>query len=439
MMVVATSTVDLDSVGGDMRRQQQIAVCLGVMVLVAGTVARVEAQAARVALTVTDLDGNPVEGVTATITCAARTEYEAVKTSNRKGRVTVTHIDSQQTYTYTLQKEGFQTQVVQVRPDYTETTQVEVVLRPQSLPEAAPGERQAPSGGGRAVTLFIEGAEAQRRGDLDLAEKKFREVAELTPNAAEPHIALAVVAHQRGDFAAAATEAEAALAISPDNEQALLLRYDAYRMQGDADKAAEAAEALRATGDIAVAAGTVFSDGMEAYRAGNTAAAVEKFRQAIDLDPDMVNGYLMLGNIAVREGDPAQGEAMAAKALEVDPGNVNALKVRYDAARKLGDPAGVQRALAELVEADPEWAGTDLFNHAVELYNADDMAGAAAALEKVVELRPNDAKALFLLGMARYNLGETEDARAHLTRFVELAPDDPDAALAREMLSYDSQ
>ncbi len=422
-----------------MRAQVRTGVWLIMMVPLMLAAGDVGAQAARVSASVSDVEGNPITGVAVTVTCAAKTDYRATKVTNKRGTITVTHLDSIQTYTYEFAKEGYQTQVMQVRPDYTETTRIEVVLRPQDPTEIPTGEGRTPAAGGRALDAFNEGTQAQRQGDLALAEKKFRQAADLNPNAAEPHIALAVVAHQRGDYGAAAAEAEAALAISPNNEQAMLLRYDAYRMLDDAGKTAEAAEALRRMGSVSVAAGAVFSEGMKEYRAGNTEAAVESFRQAVELDPGLVNGYLMLGGIAVNEGDPAKAVEMVSKVLELDPGNVNALRIRYDAARILGNTEDVRRALAALIEADPQWAGTDLFNHAVELYNADDMANAASVLEKVVEVRPDDAKALFLLGMARYNLGETDDAKQHLTRFLELAPDDPDAELAREMLKYAPQ
>ncbi|MBD3871724.1 MAG: tetratricopeptide repeat protein [Acidobacteria bacterium] len=245
-----------------------------------------------------------------------------------------------------------------------------------------------------------------------------------------------MVAHQRGDFATAATEAELALAINPSNEQALLLRYDAYRKQGDNEKTSDAAEALRQTGSASDAARRVFNEGLDAYRGGDTETASAKFREAVGLDPDLANGYIMLASISLADGDPKQAEGMASKALEIDPDNTNALKIRYDAMRSLGDTAGARQALEALIRADPQWASTDLFNHAVELYNSDQMADAANALEKVVEAQPDDAKALFLLGMARYNLGDSEDAKKHLARFLELAPDDPDAALAKEMLKY---
>lgn len=419
-----------------MRRQALVLTGIGLVVLLAAAASTAEAQAARVAVSVKDPAGNPIEGVTVTATCAAKGDYRIVKTTNAKGAAAVTHVDSLQTYHYEIAKEGYEGQSRDVQPDYTETTKLEIVLTPR-VPVVRPqGEPPAPSGRGRAITAFNEGTAAQKAGNLDLAEAKFRQAAELSPGAAEPHIALSVVAHERRDYAAAAAEAEAALAISPTNAQALFLRYDAYRLLGDTAKSAAAADALRQSGAAPAAAQEVFRKGIDAYRAGDNDLAAEKFRQSIELDPTFANGYVMLGNIALKQGDAAQGAALAGKALEIEPNNANALKVRYDALRQLGDEAGARQALDALIAGDPEWASTELYNHAVELFNANEMAGAAAALERVVEAKPDDARAHFLLGMAKYNTGEADDARTHLTRFLELAPNDPDAALAREMLSY---
>jgi tetratricopeptide (TPR) repeat protein len=419
-----------------MRRQALVLTGIGLVVLLAAVSPDAEAQAARVVVTVKDVAGHPIEGVTVTATCAAKGDYRIVKTTNNKGTATVTHVDSLQTYHYELAKDGYETQSRDVQPDYTQTTKLELALLSRVPVAGVPAEPPAPSGRGRALTAFTEGAAAQKAGDLDLAETKFRQAAELSPDAPEPHIALSVVAHERGAYAEAAAEAEAALAISPTNAQAMFLRYDAYRLTGETDKAAAAAAALRQSGAASLAAEEVFRKGIDAYRGGNIELAVEKFRQSIDLDPRFVNGYVMLGNVSLKQGDATQAAALAGKALELEPGNANALKVRYDALRRLGDEAGASQALDALIAGDPEWASTELYNHAVELFNANEMTGAAAALERVVEAKPGDARAHFLLGMAKYNIGDAEDAKTHLTRFLELAPNDPDAALAREMLSY---
>ena len=409
---------------------------LGVVVLLALAAGQAEAQAARVVVAVKDPAGHPIEGVTVTATCEAKGDYRVVKTTNAKGTATVIHVDSLQTYHYELAKEGYEAAARDVQPDYTQTTKLEIVLASRLPVAPAQAGAPVPSGRGKALTAFNEGTAAQQKGDLDLAEQKFRQAAELSPDAPEPHIALSVVAHLRSDYRGAAAEAEAALAISPTNAQALFLRYDAYRLLGDTEKAAAAADALRQSGAAPAAAQEVFRKGIDAYRAGDNDLAVEKFRQSIDLDPKFVNGYVMLGNVSLKQGDATQAAALAGKALELEPENANALRVRYDALRQLGDEAGAKQALDALIAGDPQWASTELYNHAVELFNTNEMVSAAAALERVVEAKPDDARAHFLLGMAKYNIGETDDARTHLSRFLELAPDDPDAALAREMLSY---
>ena len=422
-----------------MHRQGLVLAGIGVFLFLALAAGHAEAQAARVVVTVKDAAGHPIEGVTVTVTCAARSDYRELRTTSKKGTAAVTHMDWLEAYTYLFEKEGYEAQTREVRPDYTETTKLEVVL-PARVAVAAPAaEPAAPSGRGRALAAFTEGTEAHQAGDLELAERKFRQAAELSPDAAEPHIALSVVAHERGDLAGAATEAEAALRISPTNAQALFLRYDAYRLQGDAERTAAALEALRQSGTAPAAAQEVFRKGLDAHRSGDAELAVAKFRQSIELDPRLANGYVMLASIALRKGEVAQAAELVGKALEIEPGNANALKVRYDALRQAGDEAGAKQALDALIAGDPEWAATELYNHAVELYNADEMASAADAFERVIAAKPEDARAHFLLGMAKYNIGQTEDAKTHLTRFLELAPDDPDAALAREMLRYGSK
>jgi tetratricopeptide (TPR) repeat protein len=180
----------------------------------------------------------------------------------------------------------------------------------------------------------------------------------------------------------------------------------------------------------------VFNDGVRAYREGNVAEAAEKFEEALALDPELVNGYVVLGSIALSQGDIERASELAATALVKDPTNVDALRVSYDAARALGDVQGAQQALLRLVEADPSWAATGLYDHGVDLYNNGEMVGAIGAFRQVLEAEPDDARAHYLLGMALYNTGDTAAAKEHLNRFLELAPDDPDAPIAREILSY---
>jgi tetratricopeptide (TPR) repeat protein len=193
---------------------------------------------------------------------------------------------------------------------------------------------------------------------------------------------------------------------------------------------------MRAAGAGSEAAVVVFNDGVRAYREGDVAEAVDKFEEALALDPELVNGYVVLGSIALSQGDFGRASELAATAMEKDPANVDALRISYDAARALGDVQGAQQVLVRLVEADPSWASTGLYDHGVDLYNNGEMVGAADAFRHVLEAEPDDARSHYMLGMALYNTGDTASAKEHLNRFLELAPDDPDAPIAREILSY---
>jgi tetratricopeptide (TPR) repeat protein len=393
----------------------------------------VEAQNERITGVVRDTAGKPIEGVTITITTDAREDFSMTKSTNKKGKFSIAHMDPVLTYTYSFEKEGYQAFTHEVRPKDVAGS-LEFVMA--TLEEAAQAVDQSASLRARAVETYNEAVVAKNDGDLDRAAELFREAVEIDPELAEGYTALASVAHERGDYSTAAAATESALELDPDNLPALQLRFDAYRRLGDDEQAAEAAEAMRAAGAGPDAAVVVFNEGVRAYREGNVAEAATLFEEALELDPELVNGYVVLGTIALSQGDIARASELAATAITKDPSNVDALRISYDAARALGDFEGAQQALVRLVEADPSWTSTGLYDHGVDLYNNGDMVGAVVAFRQVLEAEPNDARSHYLLGMALYNTGDTAAAKQHLNRFLELAPDDPDAPIAREILSY---
>ena len=69
----------------------------------------------------------------------------------------------------------------------------------------------------------------------------------------------------------------------------------------------------------------------------------------------------------------------------------------------------------------------------IQLYEQGDLQGAAKVLEEVVAKRPDDADALYYLGLAHYRQGWIRAALDRFTRVVELRPS---AADARAKLSY---
>ena len=396
------------------------------------------AQMARISGTVVDTDGQPIAGVTITITTPDSERFEVVKTTNQKGKVTLSFGNVEWQYEIRLEKGGFQTkgEPLPLTSGGTVKAQWTLVAKNAAAADAGAVEAGGGGGGGRVVRTFNEGVEAQRMGDLDLAVAKYRQAAEMDPELAAPHTALAGVASIREDWETAAAEAEAAIAVDPEDVRAMQIRFDAYRNLGQEAKASEAAAALREVGDLDAAAARIFNEGVDAYTAGNLAMAQSKFQQVVQLSPDMVAPYVALAQISLTQGSPAEAVAMAQSALEREPDDTRALKVAFDGARLTGDTDTAAQALDRLVELEPQWVTTTVFQHATRLIDENKPEAAAFELEYVVKADPEMARAHFLLGVALFNSGDTEEGRNHLQIFIGLAPDNPDAEIARGLLSY---
>jgi tetratricopeptide (TPR) repeat protein len=416
-------------------RTVRVAGVLGTILFL--TAPEVQAQMARISGTVVDPDHQPIAGVTVTVTTPDSGQFELVKTTSKKGKVTLPFNNLEWQYEIRFEKEGFQTRTEPLRLTPGRTVREQWVMAPVATGAGAGEPGGGGEGGGsRAVRTFNEGVEAQRLGDLDLAADKYRRAAEINPELAAPHTALAAVASLREDWETAAAEAESALSLDPKDTRAMQLRYDAYRKLGDEAKASEAAAALREVGDLESAAARIFNEGVDAFNAGDVATAQSKFEQTIELSPEFVPAYVALAQISISQGSAAEALAMAQSALEREPENAHALKVAFDGARLTGDQETAGSFLDRLLEVEPQWITTTLFDHAVQLFNNNQPEAAAFELQYVLKADPDMARAHFMLGMALFNSGRTEEGRAHLEKFVELAPDDPDVEIAKGLLSY---
>lgn len=390
----------------------------------------------RISGKIEDQAGNPIEGVQVTATSPTLNSFKAEKTTNKKGKFVLAFTDSTASYVIELKKEGYQTIVAPVNPVPGQTRMVEYVLLPAQGNEQAAAEKAALSGAGRAILVYNEGVEAQRAGDLELAAKKYNEAAGMNPDLAAAQTSLAAVAHMRGEYSEAAAAAERALAIDPTDARALQLRYDAYRLAGDKEKAKEAEQALRELGGLSETAARIFNEGADAYNSGDMASAISKFQQAADLDPNLVQARMVLAKLYFSQGNLSEALARAEEVVALEPNNGDALRIAYDSALRLGNTEKAATALDGLAVSDPEWAATGLYQLAVELYNKGQTEAAVQAFEKVLQADPDHARAHYMLGVAMFNSGQTVPATEHLKRFLELTPEDPDAAIAKDLLSY---
>jgi len=176
-----------------------------------------------------------------------------------------------------------------------------------------------------------------------------------------------------------------------------------------------------------------FNGAIELFRTEDLAGAMVKAEEAIKLGPEKSNAYDLAAKIAHQTKNWDKAVQYGEKSLALEPDNASLLPVLVDAYRAKGDKAKTAEYEKKFAAANPDNPDI-LYNEAVDLYNKNDFKGAEPILRKVVELKPDHAKAHYLLGMTCVNLNKIPDMKKHLTEYLKLEPKGADAGTAKEML-----
>ena len=393
---------------------------------------RLEA-AGRMRGSVVDPDGRPVSDVRVTVTTKQLPTFHQVVTTNDKGVFTLGFSQGGLRYTYVLEKEGYETLEVETRGTANQSQRKTFVLVP-TVRQAPPVQQISTED--EAILAYNEGLQAARNGDLKTAEASFARSIEKDEGLLPAYSALARVYFDGKDFAAAAATAEKALARVATDAEALRVSYDAYRALGEEDKAAGAAQALKAAEKGVDAAAILYNDGADAYSAGDLDTALAKFQEAATLDPSLTEAHYAIANMQLRNRNFAAAATAAENGLKVKAADRQLLAAAHDAYSGLGEVEKARAVLLRLGAVDPQVSVPSLLAQGAELFNAGRIEEAREILENVLSIDPTAASAHYLLGLYYVGKDDSVAAREHLLRFIEAAPDDPEAPTAREMLRY---
>ena len=178
---------------------------------------------------------------------------------------------------------------------------------------------------------------------------------------------------------------------------------------------------------------TTYNAAVELYQAGDFEAAFAKAQEAIKLGPDKAIAYSLGATIALKKKDWDNTIAFGEKSLALEPDNSPLVGMLMEAYRAKGDKVKAAEYEKKYIAANPDQPEV-LYNQAVERYNKNDFKGAEPLLKKVIEGKPDFAKAHYLLGMSYVNLNKIPDMKKHLSEYLRLDPKGADAGTAKEML-----
>lgn len=139
--------------------------------------------------------------------------------------------------------------------------------------------------------------------------------------------------------------------------------------------------------------------GLDAMRKGDLPSAIERYRRAIDVEPDYVPAIVNLAICYQQCGDVKRAIDLYDKALMVNPQD------------------------AQII-----------YNKAFLLYEIDELEESRALFEKVISLNPNHVSAHNYLGLCHHNLGQLETALRCYNDALAIDPDYPHALKNRQLL-----
>lgn len=387
---------------------------------------------------VVDENGEPVPGVTITVTTPELTDYEDELETNKKGRFTAVFLDATKNYMFKFEKDGYRTVEEPVKPQVGANRRVTFSL-PSYRAQPAEETGEVPTGAAtrgltEAQKIFNEGVAAAQGGDSEMALAKFEEAATMDPELMQAHLARAGVYLDRERHREAADAAERVLEIEPGEVRAMEIAYDAYSGLDDQEKTEHYLTKLQETGiDVSV---RLFNTGVAALNVGDYKTAAEKFQAALAEDPELAPAYSALAVVMIGLERNEEALQAADQALQRDPDDARAMRMRYQALRLLDRLDEAAEAFQKLSPQDQVEALRLQYDNALDLFNAGQTQEAVKVLEAIVKAKPDHARAHYMLGLSYTNLTDSAAAKTHFEKFLELAPNDPDAGTAREMLQY---
>ncbi|WP_378941985.1 tetratricopeptide repeat protein [Mesorhizobium sp. ANAO-SY3R2] len=309
-----------------------------------------------------------------------------------------------------------------------------------------------------STLAYGETLASARRDGLD--GKMIEKLAAIARDASQPAIARATAVREMADQADGATAAALAPLLADNSE---LVREAAIRLWrstspaervnrlqpllGDPSASVRVAAALELAnvppGDLPVAQRTVLEAALTEMKAAMTAnsdfpegqlaigglalttrnwdAARAAFAEAVLMDPQLVDAWLMRARIADALGDAAEATSILTSAFARNPGDS---RIAMDLAAQLGRQRRDAAAVPILREAVAAHPGDQEVRIALaaSLLRAGDLAAAQAEIDSLRTVSPNRAEVLVLAAMRQVLAGDLTGARATVKTISGLYP-----------------
>lgn len=241
-----------------------------------------------------------------------------------------------------------------------------------------------------AQSLYLQALTAHNSGDIDHAEKLYRQILRSFPQLDPVLSNLGAILVGRKKLKEAIKVLEKAIKVNPNSPEALMNLAAAHKGLGKKKK------------------------------------AIHLYEQAIQKAPERPEAHFNLGNMQFEGGSPNEAAASFSEAIRLAPGfssaHFNLGNVHY----ALGRPAEAAVSYRKTLDLMPDFGGA-LVNLGHVLADLGKGEEALGCYDRLIELEPKDARGHRYKGKALLDLGHLEAAETQLKQALTVVPEDLEA------------
>jgi tetratricopeptide (TPR) repeat protein len=310
-----------------------------------------------------------------------------------------------------------------------------------SLIAQAPAAQTAPADPvAQAYFLFMQGRSLENSGKVDEAIAAYREALTLTPKAAEIHAELAGLYARANKATESINEAQAALALDPND-------LEAHRILGLVQAAlAHQSAAAPGAGPSPLMSQAIanlervvspdrrdslseFTLGQMYVESGNYAKGIDTLQLFLLDQPGYPDAVMLLAQAYDAVGRPNDAVDMLEEVVQDQPNQVQArvwLGELYEKVGRWKDAAAIWGQLSTRNLRNSNYK----LRQATALVNSGDVEGGRALLVDLTKQSPRDISLLYLLSQVERRTGDNAGAESTAKQIAQIDPNDPRGPLA---------
>jgi tetratricopeptide (TPR) repeat protein len=260
-----------------------------------------------------------------------------------------------------------------------------------------------------------------RQGKLDAAIAHVERAIELLPGHANAHNTRGLILDAQGKPEESYASFRLAIALGGDSVEVYYLNLgECLKDQGKLDEAATCYREAIALEPGMVQAHLGLCQVLKLR--GNLPEALECHGEFLRLHPANANAQASLGNILLEQGKLDEAIAAFERARALEPANFKFHDNLGVALKRRGKFDEAMACYRRAIELQPDVAGTH-YNLAIALSDRDSPEEAVSSFREAIRLKPDHVGAHNNLGIALSNLGAIDEAIAAYRKAIDLKPD----------------